>query len=160
MGFAYAAATMVAQNLGANRPDRARRAAWTACGLAAALTTTIGVLMFSMPTLISRAFTTDPEVIEIAASYLVIVAISELFMALEIVLEGAFGGAGDTLPPLIVAGPLSIARVPMAYWLALGLGWGIDGVWWAISLSTVAKGALMGVWYLRRSRQKTVVSRQ
>lgn len=147
LGFAYAASTMVGQNLGAGRPDRARRAAWIACGIASAVSTGVGVLMFVAPAAIVHVFSSDPAVVDAASRYLVIVAISEIFLASEIVFEGAFGGAGDTVPPLIVAGPLSVARVPVAYLLAVTLGWGTDGVWWAISLSTVLKGALMAVWF-------------
>jgi Na+-driven multidrug efflux pump len=111
------------------------------------MTTAIGLAMVLAPGLIARAFSADPAVIAVASRYLVIVAVSELFMAAEIVFEGAFGGAGDTMPPLLVAGPLTLVRVPLAYWLAVTLGWGVDGVWWAISLSTVSKGLLMALWF-------------
>jgi putative MATE family efflux protein len=149
-GFSFAAATMVGQNLGARRPDRASRAAWLACGYALGPAALVAALMLAAPATLARFFIDDPAVVEIAVRYLRIVAVSELFLVFEIVLEGAFGGAGDTLPPLVVGGPLSVARVPAAYLLAVTLGWGVDGVWWAISVSTVLKGALMAAWYARR----------
>jgi Na+-driven multidrug efflux pump len=40
--------------------------------------------------------------------------------------------------------------VPAAYFLAITLGWGIEGVWWAICLSSVLKGALLAAWFARR----------
>jgi putative MATE family efflux protein len=149
-GFSYAAATMVGQNLGAGRPDRASRAAWAACRYALGPAALVGAAMLAFPEALARFFIDDPVVVEVAVRYLRIVAVSELFLVFEIVLEGAFGGAGDSVPPLVVGGPLSVARVPAAYLLAVTLGWGVDGVWWAISVTTVLKGALIAVWYARR----------
>lgn len=150
-GFAFAAATIVGQNLGAQQPARAIRASAIACGFATLAATVIGLTMFFAPHAIARAFIADPDVVEIAVHYMRIVAISEIFLVYEIVLEGAFGGAGDTVPPLVVSGPLSIARVPLAYVLAVTLDWGADGIWWAISITTVLKGTLMAAWFWRRS---------
>jgi putative MATE family efflux protein len=150
VGFGFAAATMVGQNIGAGRPDRATRAAWIACGYATIAAALVTAVMLAAPVQIARVFIDDSQVIAVATEYMLIVAVSQVFMVLEIVLEGAFGGAGDTLPPLLVAGPLSIARVPAAYVLAVTLGWGVDGVWWAISLSTIFKGVFMAVWFARR----------
>ena len=149
-GFSFAAATMVGQNIGAGRPERASRAAWIACWYALGPAALVGVAMLAVPDALARFFIDDPAVVAIAVRYLRVVAVSELFLVFEIVLEGAFGGAGDSVPPLLVGGPLSVARVPAAYVLAVTLGWGVDGIWWAISISTVLKGALMAAWYARR----------
>jgi putative MATE family efflux protein len=149
-GFGFAAATMVGQNLGARRPDRASRAAWVACWYALVPSTLVAVAMVVFPHEIARFFIDDPAVTAVAVRYLQIVAVSEIFLVFEIVLEGAFGGAGDSVPPLVVGGPLSIARVPAAYFLAVTLDWGVDGIWWAISISTVLKGGLMAAWFARK----------
>jgi len=150
VGFSFAAATMVGQNLGAGSPGRAARAAWTACGYAMLVAAVVAIAMLAAPHAIARVFIDDPAVVDVAVGYLRIVALSELFLVFEIVLEGAFGGAGDTVPPLLASGPLSIARVPAAYLLAVSLGWGIEGVWWAICISSVLKGALLAVWFARK----------
>lgn len=150
VGFGYAAATMVGQNLGAGRRDRAVRAAWLACGYATVVAALAAAAMLVVPQQIARLFIDDPAVVDVAVAYMRIVAISEVFLVYEIVLEGAFGGAGDTVPPLVVGGPLSVARVPAAYFLAVTLEWGVDGVWWAISVSTILKGALLAVWFWRK----------
>ncbi len=151
-GFGYAGATMVGQNLGAGRPERARRAAWIACWYAMGPAALVSVVMLAFPHALARFFIDDPAVVDVAVDYLRIVAASEIFLVLEIVLEGAFGGAGDSVPPLLVGGPLSVARVPAAYVLAVTLDWGVDGIWWAISISTILKGALMAIWFTRRYR--------
>ncbi len=149
-GLAFAAATVVSQNLGADRRDRAVKAAWIACGLGLVVAAAFFVLLVSVPTHIAGVFIDDPKVVDEAATYMRIVAVSELFLVFEVVLEGAFSGAGDTVPPLVVAGPLSVARIPLAWLLAVWLDWGAAGIWWAISLSTMAKGALLAVWFGRK----------
>jgi len=144
-GFGVAAATMVGQNLGAGKPDRAGRCAWGATGIAIAITAVTTILFIVFPKYIATVFTGDPEVLAIAVDYLIILGISQTAMAVEIVLEGAFGGAGDTLPPTLVQVPLSLARIPLAYWLALNLGWGINGVWWTLTFTAIAKGAILAL---------------
>ena len=62
-------------------------------------------------------------------------------------LEATFGGAGSTFPPMAVSVPLTAARIPLAWFLAVQLGWGLPGVWWAISLTTIAKGAVLAAWW-------------
>jgi putative MATE family efflux protein len=56
-------------------------------------------------------------------------------------------GAGDTVPPMLVSVPLSILRLPVALVLSGGFGLGADSVWWAISSTSIVKGALMAVWF-------------
>ncbi len=142
-GFSVAASTLVGQNLGAGKADRAGRCAWSATGIAIAITFVISILFIVFPRAIASVFTDNSEVLSIAIDYLIILGISQMAMALEIVLEGAFGGAGDTVPPTLVMVPLSVARIPLAYYLAFNLGWGINGVWWTLTFTSLAKGLLL-----------------
>ena len=77
------------------------------------------------------------------ASYLRIIAFAELAMAVEIVLEGAMGGAGFTLQPMLWSVGLTAARIPIGAWLAGAFG--LPGVWWAISLTALGRGAAMAL---------------
>lgn len=148
-GFSVAAATMVGQNLGAKQPDRAARCAWGATGAAVGITAIISLLFILLPKSIASIFTDDPIVLEIAVDYLIILGITQTAMALEIVLEGAFGGAGDTLPPMIVMIPGSAIRVPLAYYLCFDLGWGINGVWWTLTITCALKAFVLALWFKR-----------
>jgi Na+-driven multidrug efflux pump len=72
-------------------------------------------------------------------------------------MEGAFSGAGNTVPPMLIATPLSVARIPAAYWLSYGMGLGVAGVWWSISLTSILKGILITLWFLRgKWKTKTI----
>ena len=148
-GFSIAASTMVGQNLGAGKPDRAAKCAWGATGIAIGLTFVISVLFITIPSSIASIFTDNPEVLNIAIYYLIILGLSQITMAIEIVLEGAFVGAGDTLPPMIVMIPGSVARIPLAYWLCFTLDWGINGVWWTLTITTTVKAIILALWFKR-----------
>lgn len=146
-GISLAASTMTGQNLGAGNPDRAAQCAWGAVGIGTGITIVVSLLFISIPEIIAGIFSDDEAVIRIAVDYLIILGISQVTMAVEIVLEGAFSGAGDTVPPMLVGIIGSAARVPLAYMLAISLGWGINGVWWTLTITTIAKALVLGYWF-------------
>jgi putative MATE family efflux protein len=146
-GFSIAVATLVGQNLGAGKPDRASRSTWYTVGITCGITLIISLGFLLFPTLIASAFISDPKVKAIAADYLIILALSQSFMAVEIVLEGAFSGASDTLPPMIVSLLGSFARVPLAHFICFTLGVGVGGVWWSITLTSIVKGIVLIFWF-------------
>jgi putative MATE family efflux protein len=146
-GFYIAASTMVGQNLGAKQPERATRAAWTTLGMICGITFIYGLLFFGFSRHIPAILTNDADVVEIASSYMKIIAFSQVFMALEFVLEGTFAGAGDTLPPMIVSIPGTLIRIPLAYIMAIPMGLGPAGIFWAITISTILKGIAIFIWF-------------
>jgi putative MATE family efflux protein len=148
-GISMAASTLVGQNLGAGKPERAARSAWTAMRMSAGITAFMGLLFVIFPRELSAFFIADEQVIEVAVDYLRIIAVSQVFMGAHIVLEGAFAGAGNTLPPMAVSIPGSIARLPVAYYLCYIVGIGVNGVWWALTITTVAKALVLWYWFAR-----------
>jgi putative MATE family efflux protein len=141
VGFGAATAAIVGQNLGAGRPDRAARAGWMAAGYCTLLGVIACVLELAIPERFAGLFTTDVAVIVEAVNYLRIAAISQLAVCAEIVLEGALGGAGDTVPPMLTSTALTAMRVPLAAWAATR--WGSAGIWWVISLTAIGRGVAM-----------------
>jgi len=146
-GFSLAASTMVGQNLGAKNPDRAAKCAWGATGLALSFTFVIAFVFIVFNDLIAGIFTPDAEVRKIAADYLFILGLSQFTMAIEIVIEGAFSGAGNTIPPMMVLLPGAVARIPLAYYLCFNLDWGINGVWWTLTITTTVKALILAFWF-------------
>ncbi len=145
IGFGLASAAIVGQNLGAGRPDRARRTGWLTATYAC-LVASVGALAFLLfPEGLVSVFSSDPAVIAEGASYLRIIAVAEITMGLEIVLEASLGGAGFTVQPMLWSGSLTASRIPLAAWLAGLLG--VAGVWWAISLTAMGRGlAMAALW--------------
>lgn len=149
LGFMIATSTCVGQNLGANKPQRAKKAAWTATGIVAVILFLFSICFWFLARPISAVFSPDPATIQAGAAYLRILAFSQVFMGLEIVLGGGFTGAGDTFPPMLVAVPFNLLRIPAAYFLSGTLGMGVIGVWWAISGSSIAKGIALSFLFVR-----------
>lgn len=155
LGLSNAAATMVGQNLGAGKPERSERAVWTAAAFNAVFYFLVGLvfLFFSHP--IIGIFTQEPAVLAYGASCLHIVAYGFAFYGLGMVLETAFNGAGDTWTPTYLNLMIFwIFEIPAAYVLAYWLGFGVDGVFWAITVafSLLAIGSAL---LFRRGKWKT-----
>ena len=155
VGFGAATAAIVGQNLGAGRPDRAARAGWMATGYCTLLGVVACALELVFPRQFASLFTTDTAVVAEAVRYLRIAAISQLAVCAEIVLEGALGGAGDTVPPMLTSTALTALRVPLAAWAATR--WGSAGIWWVISLTAIGRGLAMVVLWRRGGWKRRVV---
>ena len=155
VGFGAAAAAIVGQNLGAREPLRAERAGWITLGYASVPAFIAALAALVMPERLAGLFTTDPAVIDVAVHYLRISAVSQLTVCAEIVLEGALGGAGHTIPPMLTSTTLTALRIPLAWWSAAR--WGADGIWWTIALTAVARGlAMMALWRAGGWKHKSV----
>jgi putative MATE family efflux protein len=155
VGFGAATAAIVGQNLGAGRPDRAARAGWIAAGYCSILGVASFASQILAPEWLAGIFSTDPGVIREATIYLRIAAISQLAVSLEMVLEGALGGAGDTVPPMLASTTLSVLRIPLAAFAATR--WGVAGIWWVIALTACGRAlALVLLWRSGRWLRKSV----
>lgn len=148
-GMGAAATTLVGQNLGAGAPIRARRAAWRTLFLTIGPVGLVTTVLVTFPEAAVSVFSSDPEVVAAGTTYILIVGLSQIFMAIEVVLIGAFAGAQWTVVPAVVEISLTAARVPLAFWL-VDQGWGVEGVWVAISVTCVAKGVLLAVLFAAR----------
>lgn len=148
-GFAMAASTAVGQNLGAKKPERAAKFAYATMCIVMIETFVISVFFISIPESIAKIFSSDPAVIAIAVDYLIILGLSQIFMGVEIVLEGAFSGAGDTVPPMTVSITGSILRLPIAYLMCFALNVGVNGVWWSLTITSILKAVVIAFWFSR-----------
>ncbi len=144
-GFAVAASTMIGQALGARQPEAGRRAALAALLLALILMGTMGMaLAFGGPLLVGL-FTEDPAVIAQGTAALRITALIQPAMALSFVFSGALRGAGDTRYTLLVtATSIWLIRIPLAAFLAHGLGWGLPGAWVGMLADFAVRALLFG----------------
>lgn len=156
VGLANAAATLVGQNLGAEKPDRAERSVWIAGGWAAGILGVLGLGFIFFSTQVVSIFTTDPEVAAYGSDCLRIIGYGYAFYGLAIVTESAFNGAGDTWTPTYInLAVLWAFEIPLAWLLSKHYGYGPQGVFWAITISfsiwTVVAALLFkrGKWKLK-----------
>jgi Na+-driven multidrug efflux pump len=150
-GMGAAATTLVGQNLGAGDRPRARRSGWRTLFLTCLPVGAITILIVAWPDVAVGVFSSDERVIAAGVTYALIVGMTQLFMAAEVVLMGGFAGAEWTARPAVVEIGFTAARIPLA-WAMVDAGWGIESVWTAIAVTTVIKGMLLAVMFAWRMR--------
>lgn len=136
VGLSNAASTLVGQNLGAGKPDRAEKSAWRAAFINAAFLGSVGLIFLFFSRTIVGLFTAEPDVLIYGTSALHIVAYGFVFYGFGMVLETAFNGAGDTWTPTFLNLFIFwLFEIPLAYVLAYHFGLGPSGVFWAITIA-------------------------
>lgn len=149
--------TIVGQNLGAKKPDRAERTGWQATQLGLAVAVPMSVIMFVFATPLAGTMSKDANVILYTAEYFRIIGLCEPFVACWIILFGALTGAGYTRWPMW-AGIfcLTVVRLPLAFFLATryGLNMGPAGIWSAIAISAALIG-MLAAWRFKSGVWKT-----
>ncbi|MGL5785869.1 MAG: MATE family efflux transporter [Bacteroidales bacterium] len=153
-GFSTALCAFVGQNYGAHRFDRIKKAFAYTTRVAGVIGIVVSIAFLLAGDQLFSLFVSDPYTAHVGGGYLRIIALSQLFMILEIVSSGAFNGLGKTIPPSIVNITFNLMRIPLAYLFVYHLNWGITGVWWSISLSSVCKGIILYIWYFRYASRK------
>jgi putative MATE family efflux protein len=157
LGLSRAAPAMVGQNLGAAQPERAARSV----GLIARATTLTGVCVLGLVALfapfVMTLFSHDAETISAGVQALRMLSLGYLALALNYVFDGAQGGAGDTLSPMVInLLALWLIQVPLAYLLSRIANLKATGVWLALILGWILQATLMGLrfrqgqWKLKR----------
>lgn len=156
MGFAMAATAMVGQCLGACRSELSERATWHATGMAVLWMTCMGMLMVIFDDPIMRIFTNDPEMIAIGTDALRVIAFSQPFMAVSMVLAGSLRGAGDTRFPMVSTFlGVWLVRLPLGYLFGPVLGWGLSGIYIANVLDGVGR-AVAQFWRYRSGSWRNI----
>ncbi len=149
-GLSNAAATLVGQNLGAKKPERAEQAVWRTGFYNMLFLGSVGVFFVFFAEPIVRLFTQDPAVIPLAAMCLRIVSYGNIGYAYAMVMLQAFNGAGDTVTPTIVNFfGFWLLEIPLAYWLAIRLNLRSNGVYYAIVVAECSIAAASAVLFKR-----------
>jgi multidrug resistance protein, MATE family len=106
----------------------------------------------SMPKTIARGFSTDPNVVRVGATLLLIAAAFQLFDGLQVVTTGALRGAGDTSTPMLANFVAYwLIGIPIGYVLAFHLGWGARGIWIGLCSGLMIIGSvLLIVWHKKK----------
>jgi len=135
-GLSNAAATLVGQNLGAGKPDRAERSVWIAALYNMIFLGSVGLAFVLLARPLIGLFTQDPAITPFGIDCLRIISYGFLFYAFGMVMTQAFNGAGDTWTPTRIN--LFIFwfwEIPLGYVLSRTFGWGPRGVFAAIAIA-------------------------
>ena len=151
-----AAQSVVGQNLGAGRIDRARRVTWLGAAVAAAVLGAVGIGQWAAPAAITRVFVPElgADALALAVEYLRVLAVGYPAIGALYLFQGGFNGAQRTR--------ISFAASLLQYWgvrlpvavvgggmVSLGLGamWGISAVFWAVTASNLAAAVGLALYY-------------
>ncbi|MGI8256641.1 MATE family efflux transporter [Blautia wexlerae] len=151
-GFGAALNAFIAQNYGAGKNDRVRKgykaSLWTV-GIWGVL---ISAIFICVPGPIAKIFFHEPKAIATAVGYLTIIGFSEAFMCVELTTVGALSGLGRTRLCSIISIIFTSARIPLA--ILLGGIMGLNGIWWALSSTSIVKGIIFACTFLWITRKR------
>lgn len=152
-GFATALGSFVAQNYSAGRMDRAKQAFRFILKIMLSLGILISVAFMLYGKNIFSIFIPERAAYLAGGDYLFVLGISQIFMMLELTTQGMFNGIGRTSPPAIISIIFNAIRIPLAMFLASKMG--VNGVWWAITITTIFKGTILILWFFLVQRKTT-----
>ncbi|MHC4228256.1 MAG: MATE family efflux transporter [Planctomycetota bacterium] len=156
-GMSNAAATLVGQNLGANKPQRAERSVWISGFVNMVFLVGIAVIFFTSAEFLIRLFATEPKVVEIGAKCLRYLSLGYISYAYGMVMTQAFNGAGDTATPTKINFLCFwLLEIPLACVLALTFKLNEVGVFMSIIIAESALG-ILGIILFKRGKWKEKV---
>lgn len=155
-GLSNAAATLVGQNLGAKKPQRAEESVLLATKYNAVFMTIVSILFIFLSSPIVAFFTDEPNVHQIGVRALQIIGSGFIFYGIGMVLIQALNGAGDTrTPTLINFAGFWLFQIPLAYYFIYFTNFGIDAIFAAVPIAETAI-AIAAFFIFRRGQWKEV----
>lgn len=145
MAIAISTVTMVGQNIGANKLQRAKRSGWISVAIGSASMAGFGVIVWIFAAPIIQIFNTESEVVFHGTQILKIKAPAFFVAAIIMTLSSAFVAFGKSHYGFIITAFRVSLMLALAYWF--NSIWGIIGVWWAIVFSGIFSALLSIVWY-------------
>ncbi len=154
MGLGMGAGVLAGQNLGAQQPERAEKGGWLAAGLVAGFMLIASVAILLWAESIIRIFSPEPDLAEIASTFLRVAVAGYLMMGFNAVFRHCLSGAGDTLSPMVISILMIwVVQMPLAVLLPRVTNLGVYGVRWAIVAGMIT-GAVAYIIYFRLGRWK------
>ncbi|MEE9255123.1 MAG: MATE family efflux transporter, partial [Pseudomonadales bacterium] len=161
LSLGMAAAIRVGYHVGAERLERARTAAGVAMTVAFVYAVIAALLLFAFRFEVAALYTTEPDVLELAATILLFVAAYQFVDDTQVTAIGALRGYKDTRVPMFIAliGYWVIAlpvATTFAYGWILAEPWGVFGFWTGLTvgLGTVAAMVSMRLWRLSQDESR------
>ncbi|GAA4897943.1 MATE family efflux transporter [Flaviramulus aquimarinus] len=157
-GMSNAAATLVGQNLGAKKPERAEQSVWKTGKYSAIFMGLVSIIYLVFAPQIIVLFNNTPDVVKYGSLCLRVIAAGYIFYGYAMVVINAFNGAGDTKTPTYINFVCFwLLQLPFAYLMAITLDFGPAGVFWAITLAEVLIAIIAIIWFKRGYWKKVEV---
>ena len=157
-GMSSAAASLVGQNLGAKKPDRAEKSVWITSKYCSIFMGTVSILYLVFAPQIIASFNQTPDVVKYGSQCLRIMTAPFIFYGFGMIVINAFNGAGDTKTPTYINFVCFwLLQLPFAYIAAITLGYGPVGVFWAVALGEVLMAIIAIIWFKKGHWKKVEV---
>jgi putative MATE family efflux protein len=157
MGLAMATTTIVGQNIGAGKLERAERTNLNACLLAFCMPTAAGVLLYVFAVPLAAIFVPDSQpAIDESAQFIRIMSLAIGCIGFQHVINGTLRGAGNTLAAMVLSIISAwVIQFPLAYILSRHTSLGINGIWWAHPISMVTSALISLLWFVGGDWKRT-----
>ena len=142
-GVSQSVSILTGQYFGANKIEDIKQVYNAGLKISIGIGVVTSILLIGFPELLMSIFFHEPESIALGKNYLIIIGLSQLFMCLEMLNEGAFNGLGKTQYPAIVSIIFTAMRIPLAIYLGNYTSLALNGIWWSISISSIFKGIVL-----------------
>jgi len=155
-GLSNAAATLVGQNLGAKKFDRAEQSVNIAAKYNAIFMGVVMLIFLLFSDLIIKFFTSEPEIVKYGSLSLKIMGSGYIFYGLGMVMSQALNGAGDTRTPTWINFVCFwLIQIPLAYMLANYFNLRSTGAFMSIPIAETLL-ALAAWYFFRKGKWKEV----
>lgn len=152
-GFAAAMNAFAAQNYGAGKIERVKKGYRVSAIMVFLWGSLVALAFLLFPAQISSCFFHEKQAIDLSIQYLRIIGVGEAFMCLELMAVGAISGLGNTKICSAASVLLTGMRIPLATLLSK-TSLGLDGIWWALTISSISKGITMHVIFGKECAKK------
>ena len=160
LGVGDAASVLVGRGVGRGSASESRGAARAALACGVVFMSLTGIAFLTLPNALSRLYTTNAQVIAVAATLIPIAGVFQIFDGLQVVASGILRGLGDTRAPMLanLLGYWTLG-IPLSIYLGFIAGWGPSGLWWGLvlGLMVVACTLLLRVRRRLARQQRRVV---
>ncbi len=160
VGLAMATSTLVGQNIGAGKIDRAAKISKTSSLISFALLSAVGVLVFLFAEPLTAAFIPDDtEVIQSGSQFVKIMALTFGFIGIQQTINGTLMGSGNTKMSMILSLiTLFIVQFPFAYILSKHTTLGFEGIYWAFPITNIIMAIGTVIWFSKGSWKKKKIT--
>lgn len=162
MGLSMATSTLVGQNMGAGKTERAEKIVKVSALSGFIFLTMMGLFMFLFAESLSSFFIPgEIETIQSSILFIKLMALTFGFIGLHMVISGAFRGAGSTLISMMLSIiSLWVLEFPLAYILSKHTGLAEVGLWIAFPIANIVGAIVAVLWFLKGSWKKKRITEE
>lgn len=162
LGISMAISALVGQNIGAGNITRASEIARLGAFISFIALTVIGVIVFIFAQqLVSFFIPNDTDVIALGTAYIHTIALTFGFIGIQMSLNGVFRASGNMVTAMVLALISQwVLQFPLAYFLSKHTSLEINGLWWAMPISSVIMAIVTILWYAKGDWKKTKLTEE